>query len=94
MRDHQGPRALVWMAMLAIKNTASAAITPTTAAVMAFSGERALKDGQNELVVRFESPEQGGIKYVKTYTLKRGAYDVVVKHEAVNTAGVPVSAQL
>ena len=44
--------------------------------------------------MRFESPEQGGVKYVKTYTLKRGAYDIAVKHEAINAAAAPVSAQL
>jgi YidC/Oxa1 family membrane protein insertase len=61
---------------------------------MVFSGERVLKDGQNELVVRLESAETGGVKYAKTYTLKRGAYDIAVKHEVINTSGAPVSAQL
>jgi YidC/Oxa1 family membrane protein insertase len=61
---------------------------------MTLSGERSLKDGQNELTVRLESAEQGGVKYVKTYTFKRGVYDIAVKHEAVNTSGAPVSAQL
>jgi YidC/Oxa1 family membrane protein insertase len=73
---------------------AGQASLPNHKTVMTFSGERALKDGQNELVVRFESPEQGGIKYVKTYTLKRGAYDIAVKHEAINAGSTPVSAQL
>jgi YidC/Oxa1 family membrane protein insertase len=67
---------------------------PSHLTPMALTGERALKDGQNELVLRFESAETGGIKYVKTYTLKRGAYDIAVKHEAVNASGAPVSAQL
>ena len=67
---------------------------PNHKTVMNFSGESALKEGQNDLVLRFESPEQGGIKYVKTYTLKRGAYDIAVKHETINTSGAPVSAQL
>jgi YidC/Oxa1 family membrane protein insertase len=61
---------------------------------MVFSGERSLSAGQNELVVRMESAEAGGIKYVKTYTLKRGAYDIAVKHEAINTSGAPVSVRL
>ncbi len=70
------------------------AALPTHLTPMTFSGERALKDGQNELVVRLESPDTGGIKYVKTYTLKRGAYDIAVKHEAINASAAPVSAQL
>ncbi|MDB5880456.1 MAG: rane protein insertase YidC, partial [Ramlibacter sp.] len=67
---------------------------PTHKTVMTFSGDRELKAGANELVVRFESPEKGGVKLVKTYTLKRGAYDVAVRHEVVNVGTAPVSPQL
>lgn len=68
---------------------------PTHKTVMtAVPGERTLKDGANEVVVRFESPVQGGVKLVKTYTLKRGEYAVGVKHEVVNTGSAPVSPQL
>jgi YidC/Oxa1 family membrane protein insertase len=67
---------------------------PNHLTAMSFGGDKTLKDGQNELVLRFESAEMGGVKYVKTYTLKRGAYDMSVKHDIVNTSGVPVSAQL
>jgi hypothetical protein len=35
---------------------------------------------KNELtMVRFESPDVGGVKLVKTWTLKRGAYDIAVQ---------------
>ena len=57
-------------------------------------GERALAAGQNELIVKFESPDVGGVKLVKTYTLKRGAYDVAVRHDIVNTSSAPLSTQL
>jgi YidC/Oxa1 family membrane protein insertase len=67
---------------------------PTHKTAMTFSGERDLKDGANELVVRFESPEAGGVKLVKTWTLKRGAYDIAVRHDVVNTGSAPVSPQL
>jgi len=67
---------------------------PNHKTLMTVSGERDLKDGANDLVVKFESPEKGGLKLVKTYTLKRGAYDVAVKHEVVNTGSTPVSPQL
>lgn len=60
----------------------------------AVPGERTLRDGANELVLRFESPVQGGVKLVKTYTFKRGAYDVAVRHEVQNAGGAPVSPQL
>ncbi len=64
---------------------------PNHTTVMTASTERELKAGVNELVVRFESPAKNGVKLVKTYTLQRGAYDVAVKHEIVNTGTEPVS---
>ncbi|MEO7392329.1 MAG: membrane protein insertase YidC [Ramlibacter sp.] len=67
---------------------------PTHKTVMTFSGDRELKDGANELTFKFESPEKGGVKLIKTYTVKRGDYDAAVKHEVVNTGTVPVSPQL
>jgi YidC/Oxa1 family membrane protein insertase len=57
-------------------------------------GPRSLADGQNELTLRFESPDLGGVKLVKTYTLRRGAYDMAVRHEVINTGTAPVSPQL
>ena len=57
-------------------------------------GDRSLKDGQKELQLRFESADLGGVKLVKTYTLKRGAYDLAVRHEVINTGSMPVSPQL
>ncbi|NPC55180.1 membrane protein insertase YidC [Caenimonas soli] len=67
---------------------------PNHKTVMAFSGERELKPGANELVLRFESPEKGGVKLVKTYTIKRGAYDANVRHDVVNTGTAPVAPKL
>ena len=64
---------------------------PNHTTVMTASAERELKAGAKELVVRFESPAKNGVKLVKTYTLQRGAYDVTVKHEIVNTGTEPVS---
>ena len=57
-------------------------------------GNTTLADGQNELQVRFESAEVGGVKLVKTYTLTRGRYDIGVQHEVVNNSGQPVNPQL
>lgn len=67
---------------------------PNHKTVMTFSGDTQLKDGQDHIVVRFESPEQGGVKLVKSYTLKRGSYEIPVQHEVVNTGAQPVSPQL
>ncbi len=64
--------------------------TPMTAV----PGERQLKDGQDSLEVKFESAEVGGVKLVKTYTLKRGAYDIAVRHDVINNGAGAVSPQL
>jgi YidC/Oxa1 family membrane protein insertase len=45
-------------------------------------------------VVKFESAEVGGVKLLKTYTLKRGSYAVNVKHEVQNVGSAPVAPQL
>jgi YidC/Oxa1 family membrane protein insertase len=68
---------------------------PTHKALMTLlPGERSLKAGANALVVTLESPEQGGVKLVKTYTLTRGSYVIGVKHEVVNVGTMPVAPQL
>jgi YidC/Oxa1 family membrane protein insertase len=67
---------------------------PTHKTPMTFTGERALKEGANDLALRFESADLGGVKLVKTWTLKRGSYDMQVRHEIVNTGTAPVSPQL
>ena len=64
--------------------------TPMTLA----STERDFKPGQDSLELRFESPEVGGLKLVKTYVIKRASYDLMVRHEIVNTGTAAVPAQL
>jgi YidC/Oxa1 family membrane protein insertase len=58
------------------------------------ASDKALADGKNELTVRFESDDVGGAKLVKTYTVRRGGYDIGVKHEVVNTGTAPITPQL
>jgi YidC/Oxa1 family membrane protein insertase len=68
---------------------------PTHKTVMTLAdGPRALAEGQNELSVRFESPEVGGLKYIKTYTLQRGSYVLAVKHEVRNVGSQPANPSL
>ncbi len=67
---------------------------PTHKSPMRFAGERALKDGQDRLTLRFESEPVGGVQLVKTYTLQRGSYAIGVKHEVINRGAAPVSPQL
>ncbi|MFD1710341.1 membrane protein insertase YidC [Ottowia sp. GY511] len=67
---------------------------PTHKTPMTFTGDRALKDGANDLVLRFASADVGGVRLTKTYTLKRGSYVIDVRHEVVNDSGQPVNPQL
>ena len=67
---------------------------PTHKTPMTVTGPRTLADGENELVLQFTSADVGGIMLVKTYTLRRGAYDIAVKHTLTNTSAAPIAPQL
>ncbi len=70
-------------------------VVPTHKTVMkALPGGRSLGEGSNELLIRFESPEVGGMKLVKTYTVVRGSYVLAVRHEVVNTGATALAPQL
>ena len=84
----------VYMAQTGVVGGAAGGAFPTHKTPMTATGARALKEGDNELVIQFTSADVGGIKLVKTYTLHRGAYDVAVKHELTNTTAGPISPQL
>jgi YidC/Oxa1 family membrane protein insertase len=91
--DHSKDRT--YMAQTGLIAGATGGTFPTHKTVMtAMPGSRTLKEGDNELVVRFESPEMSGLKLIKTFTLTRGTYAVAVKHEVANVGAVPVSPQL
>jgi YidC/Oxa1 family membrane protein insertase len=81
--------------LIAGAGSAAGATLPSHKTVMALvPGDRSLKDGAQNLVLRFESPDVGGVKLVKTFTLTRGSYVMDVKHEVVNTGTTAVSPQL
>jgi YidC/Oxa1 family membrane protein insertase len=84
----------VYLAQTGIIGGATTGTFPTHKTVMTASEDRVLKDGADELTVKFTSPSVGGIKLVKTYTLRRGTYHMVVKHELVNTSTAAIAPQL
>jgi YidC/Oxa1 family membrane protein insertase len=101
MADHSKPFVLldesrdrVYVAQTGLIGAANGVAYATHKTPMTVSGERKLKDGQNELSVRFESADIGGLKLVKTYTLERASYAIKVKHEVINTGAAAVSPQL
>ena len=77
-----------------ISSTANVALPTHKTLMNVLPGPRKLKDGTDELNITFESPVLGGVKVVKTYTVKRGAYDMVVKHDIVNTGSQDMAPQL
>ncbi len=84
----------VYMAQTGVIGGSVAGAFPTHKTPMTASGARVLKDGENEMSIQFTSGDVGGIKLVKTYTLRRGAYDMAVRHELTNVSAVPLSPQL
>ncbi len=77
-----------------IAGAAGGALPNHKTAMTVAPGARELKEGDKELVVKFESAEVGGVKLVKTYTLARGSYALAVKHEVINNSAAAVSPQL
>lgn len=65
-----------------------------TQAMTAVPGPRTLAAGSDQLEVKFESAEVGGVKLVKTYVFKRGAYAIAVKHDVINNSGAAINPQL
>ncbi len=57
------------------------------------SPERALKEGADTLLLRFEA-EGGGAKFSKTYELRRGSYAIGVTHEVTNVGDESLKPQL
>jgi YidC/Oxa1 family membrane protein insertase len=85
----------IYTAQTGLISSVPGVVLPTHKTVMTVRpGARKLKDGADELAITFESPVQSGVKLVKTYTVKRGAYDMAVKHDVVNTGTQDVAPQL
>lgn len=57
-------------------------------------GPRELADGQDNLQVQFFYQTPEGIEVIKTWTLKRGSYDIQVSHEIVNNSSTAIKPQL
>ena len=84
----------VYRAQTGVVASAVGGAFPTHKTVMSVSGPRVLAEGESEISIKFTSPEVGGIKLIKTYTLRRGAYDIAVKHELVNTSSAAIAPQV
>ena len=85
----------IYLAQTGLISSAPGAAMPTHKSVMKIlPGARKLEGDATSLNITFESTAQGGVKLVKTYTVKRAAYDIAVKHDIVNISTQEVSPQL
>jgi YidC/Oxa1 family membrane protein insertase len=85
----------VYLAQTGLIAGVAGATFPTHKTVMTVRpGPRTLKADDKELSITFESPVQNGVKLVKTYTVKPGAYDIAVRHDIVNASNQDVAPQL
>jgi len=88
-------RERVYLAQSGLIPGAGAPTLPTHKTPMTLtSQERRLDDGAKELKLRFESASVNGVKLVKTYLLRRGAYDITIEHEVINQSATAVAPQL
>ena len=84
----------VYVAQSGLIGTVAGVNYPTHKTPMTVTGAHDLQPGENEMVITFTSPDVGGATLTKTYTIRRGAYDMAVRHAVTNTGSTELSAQL
>ena len=84
----------VYVAQSGLIGTVAGVNFPTHKTPMTVTGAQDLKDGENERVITFTSADVGGAVLVKTYTIRRGAYEMAVQHAVTNTGTTDLNAQL
>ncbi|MCP5282328.1 MAG: membrane protein insertase YidC [Rhodoferax sp.] len=84
----------VYVAQSGLIGTAAGASFPNHKTLMTVTGAHDLQAGENEMTVTFTSPDIGGAVLTKTYTIRRGAYDMSVRHAVTNNGSTDLSPQL
>ena len=67
---------------------------PTHKSPMRLTSSSSFKDGEDSLVLRFESETLGGVKLIKSYTVHKNSYVLSVQHEILNQSGEIISPQI
>ena len=67
---------------------------PTHKSPMRLTSPSSFKDGEDRLVLRFESETLGGVKLIKSYTVHKNSYVLSVQHEILNQSGETISPQI
>ena len=84
----------VYFAQTGLVGGPTGASWPTHKSPMRLTSSSSFKDGEDSLVLRFESETLGGIKLIKSYTVHKNSYVLSVQHEILNQSGETISPQI
>ena len=84
----------VYLAQTGLVGGPTGASWPTHKSPMRLTTPSSFKDGEDSLVLRFESQTLGGVKLIKTYTVNKNSYVIAVQHEILNQSGETISPQI
>ena len=84
----------VYLAQTGLVGAPTGSNWPTHKTPMRLMTSPTFKDGEDNLVLRFESEFIGGVKLIKRYTVNKNSYMLLVSHEIVNESGQTISPQV
>jgi YidC/Oxa1 family membrane protein insertase len=84
----------VYLAQSGLVGGPAGSAWPTHKTPMRLMTAPAFKEGDDKLVLRFESEPMGGVKLIKTYTLLKNSYVLSLQHDIVNQSGQSIAPQL
>jgi YidC/Oxa1 family membrane protein insertase len=84
----------VYLAQTGLVGAPSGSNWPTHKTPMRLTTSPTFKAGEDKLVLRFESDTLSGVKLIKTYTVNKNSYLLLVDHEIVNQSGQSISPQV
>ena len=84
----------VYLAQTGLVGAPTGTNWPTHKTPMRLMTSPNFKEGEDNLVLRFESEVIGGVKLIKRYTVNKNSYLLLVDHEIVNQSGQTISPQV
>lgn len=84
----------VYFAQSGLVGGPAAVSWPTHKSPMRLTSPSTFKDGEDSLLLRFESDALGGVKLIKTYAVKKNSYVLSVQHEILNQSGQTITPQI
>lgn len=84
----------VYLAQTGLVGAPTGTNWPTHKTPMRLMTSPTFKEGEDNLLLRFESEFIGGVKLIKRYTVNKNSYMLLVSHEVVNESGQTISPQV